>query len=190
MANSELESLRVLGQDLLKLQEDMKNDVPTITHKYFKEEYLDLFMGRPKENGKTFHHWYDLIGHRTTYVNVVDEVDGKQQVVYQVPPTLNRNGLSVLLSSSKKSLSHLLAIARERSQRLPRRKETFIQDSLGQASIGTISEDTEATNAWIKLLKYNGESIGNLKITDADNDETELNIEHSSEEISWDEDSW
>ena len=187
--STDQKALDKLTHDLIKLQEDIRTDMPSMSHHEFSTKYLQLFLGNLKATNHTFHHWYEFTGHRTCFVNITDMVDGKLQVVYQVPPILNRNGLTSIPKTSTQSMQHLLNVAEQRSARLPRRESEFFSTYIGQAHMTNIEPDEEGEAAWAKLLAYNNIVPETTPETTLSENEKE-DIVHTSEDISWDEDAW
>lgn len=185
-ASMEIEALRQLSDDLVKLNEDNRKDLFKMMHAEFKQHYLQLFLGNYDKSDRTFHDWYALTGHRSTYVEIYDVVDGDLKLVYRVPPLINRNGLTTNHSSASKSIHTLLDKATKRALTLPRLQGKLIIDAINDADLNEVVTDKEAYEAWVGLLKYNGFKV---KEERAKHEEVGDN-EYVREEISWDEDTW
>lgn len=183
----ELRELNKLEEDLVTLRDDMKKEVMTIRHADFREKFLDVFLERPSKYNYTFIDWYNFTGHRSTYVNVIDNVNGVDKLVYRVPPLLNREGLSTFNYRSGRSIAHLLSTAITKAGRLPLQEFNIIEQHLAAADMDKIGRNEEAVKAWRDMLIYNGELTESEKATVIDEVST---LEYTSTEISWDEDPW
>ena len=185
--NPDVRYLTELSEDLDQLSIDNKNDVPKMTHAEFKKYYLDLFLGRPNPP-RSFLDWYQLVGYKSTYVEIYDVVDGQEIVVYKVPPLLNRKGITVNNADPRKTLTLLLDKAIKRGAKLPRIANQEIINATKSAEIAEVEPDEEAYQAWLGLLKYNGYKVKENEVKG--DSSTSEEIEYVSEEISWDEEAW
>lgn len=145
--------LRMILNDISKLNDDIRNDHARIDEKIFVRDFLPLLTADVEVDLRP---WISIAGHANRSVDVVRRVGNEQVILYTVPPLLNHKGGTATDYNPRLSIFQLVSEAAQRAKNFPGQEGAIFKNAMENAQVGDITTDDSYFIQWNAVLVANG----------------------------------